>query len=142
MPGDDDCPVDEKGWFQTGDVASITPQGYLQITDRTKDVIKSGGEWISSVGLENAAVGHPAIKQAAVIGVPHPKWLERPLLVCTPEGDSRPALSEIRAFLAEKVPKLWLPDALEWTESLPVGATGKVLKAELRARFADYSLSE
>lgn len=130
------------GWFDTGDIATLDTDGYMLITDRAKDIIKSGGEWISSVGLENAAVGHPSIKQAAVIGVFHPKWLERPLLICTPEGDERPSLSEIREFLAERVPKLWLPDAIEWVESLPLGATGKVLKAELRVRFADYSLSE
>ena len=130
------------GWFDTGDIATLDADGYMLITDRAKDIIKSGGEWISSVGLENAAVGHPAIKQAAVIGVPHPKWLERPLLVCIPEGDSRPSLSEVREFLAEKVPKLWLPDAIEWVSSLPLGATGKVLKAALRARFEGYSLNK
>ena len=129
-----------EGWFDTGDIATLDPDGYMLITDRAKDIIKSGGEWISSVGLENAAVGHPAIKQAAVIGVAHPKWLERPLLVCVPVGENQPDLAEIREYLAEKVPKLWLPDAIEWVESLPIGATGKVLKAELRNRFAGYTV--
>jgi fatty-acyl-CoA synthase len=138
----DESALTSDGWFDTGDIATLDADGYMLITDRAKDIIKSGGEWISSVGLENAAVGHPAIKQAAVIGVPHPKWLERPLLVCVSEGDSRPSLSEVREFLAEKVPKLWLPDAIEWVSSLPLGATGKVLKAGLRARFADYSLNK
>lgn len=128
------------GWFDTGDVATLDSDGYMQITDRAKDIIKSGGEWISSVGLENAAVGHPAINAAAVIAVPHPKWQERPLLVCVARGEERPSLSEIREYLADKVPKLWLPDAVEWVDSLPLGATGKVLKSTLRSRFADYRL--
>ncbi|MDG2242810.1 MAG: long-chain fatty acid--CoA ligase [Rhodospirillaceae bacterium] len=132
--------LNPEGWFDTGDIATLDPDGYMMITDRAKDIIKSGGEWISSVGLENAAVGHPVIKQAAVIGVAHPKWLERPLLVCVPEGENQPDLAEIREYLAEKVPKLWLPDAIEWVESLPIGATGKVLKAELRNRFAGYTV--
>ena len=128
------------GWFDTGDIATLDPDGYMHITDRAKDVIKSGGEWISSVGLENAAMGHPGIKHAAVIGVPHPKWQERPLLVCVPESEDRPDLAQIRDYLADKVPKLWQPDAVEWVESLPIGGTGKVLKTELRARFKDYAL--
>lgn len=128
------------GWFDTGDIATLDADGYMLITDRAKDIIKSGGEWISSVGLENAAVGHPAIKQAAVIGVTHPKWLERPLLICVPAGEERPGLAEIRAYLLEKVPKLWLPDAVEWLDTLPLGATGKVLKADLRDQFAGYTL--
>jgi acyl-CoA synthetase (AMP-forming)/AMP-acid ligase II len=129
------------GWFDTGDVATLDADGYMLITDRAKDIIKSGGEWISSVGLENAAMGHPSIKLAAVIGVAHPKWQERPLLICVPDGDDRPSLAAIRDFLSEKVPKLWLPNAVEWLESLPLGATGKVLKTELRERFAGYTLS-
>lgn len=129
------------GWFDTGDVATLDGDGYMHITDRAKDIIKSGGEWISSVGLENAAMSHPAIKQAAVIGVPHPKWLERPLLICVAAGDEQPDLGSIRTFLAEKVPKLWLPDAVEWVEALPLGATGKVLKTDLRQQFSDYTLA-
>ncbi len=129
------------GWFDTGDIATLDPDGYMHVTDRAKDIIKSGGEWISSLGLENAAMGHELIKQAAVIGVPHPKWQERPLLICTPVGEERPSLEEIRTFLAHKVPKLWLPDALEWVDELPLGATGKVLKAELRQSFSGYTLA-
>ncbi len=129
------------GWFDTGDIATLDPDGYMHITDRAKDIIKSGGEWISSVGLENATMGHDAIKQAAVIGVYHPKWQERPLLVCVPETDERPSLEDIRSYLSDKVPKLWLPDALEWVDELPLGATGKVLKAELRKRFEGFKLS-
>jgi len=128
------------GWFDTGDIATLDSDGYMHITDRAKDVIKSGGEWISSVGLENAAMGHPSVKQAAVIGVPHPKWLERPLMICVPDGEETPDLAQIRDYLADKVPKLWLPDAVEWVESLPIGGTGKVLKMELRKRFSDYEL--
>lgn len=128
------------GWFDTGDVATLDEDGYMHITDRAKDIIKSGGEWISSVGLENAAMGHPAIKQAAVIGVPHPKWQERPLLICVPGGDEQPDLQAIREYLADKVPKLWLPDAVEWVDALPLGATGKVLKTDLRQDFADFTL--
>lgn len=137
----EDSALTPDGWFDTGDVATLDADGYMLITDRAKDIIKSGGEWISSVGLETAAAGHPAVKQAAVIGVSHPKWLERPLLICVAQGAERPNLTEMRDFLSAKVPKLWLPDAVEWVDSLPIGATGKVLKAELRVRFADYSLT-
>lgn len=129
------------GWFDTGDIATLDADGYMHITDRAKDIIKSGGEWISSVGLENAAMGHSAIKQAAVIGVPHSKWQERPLLVCVPSGEERPSLEEINAFLADKVPKIWLPDMVEWLDALPLGGTGKVLKGELRKRFAHVTLT-
>jgi len=130
----------DDGWFDTGDIATLDADGYMHITDRSKDVIKSGGEWISSVDLENAAMGHPAVKQAAVIGVHHPKWQERPLLICVPNGGERPDRDEICAYLAGKVPKLWLPDAVEWIDELPLGATGKILKTELRKRFAGYPL--
>ena len=137
-----DNALTEDGWFDTEDIATLDADGYMLITDRAKDIIKSGGEWISSVGLENAAMGHPAIKSAAVIGIPHPKWQERPLLIGVAEDDDRPSLADVRAFLADKVPKLWLPDALEWVDELPLGATGKVLKADLRARFASFNLVE
>ncbi len=136
----EDSALTDDGWFDTGDIATLDSDGYMHITDRAKDIIKSGGEWISSVGLENAAMGLPSVKQAAVIGVPHPKWLERPMLICVPEGDDRPTLEDIRAFLADKVPKLWLPDAVEWIDELPLGSTGKVLKAELRAAYAGVQL--
>jgi acyl-CoA synthetase (AMP-forming)/AMP-acid ligase II len=128
------------GWFYTGDIGSIDPDGYLQLTDRSKDVIKSGGEWVSSIDLENAAMCHPSVQQAAAIGVPHPKWQERPLLIVVkaPGKDLQP--DELRTFLASKLVKWWLPDAIEFVDALPIGATGKVLKRELRQRFADYKL--
>jgi len=133
-------PLTADGWFDTGDIATLDADGYVQLTDRAKDIIKSGGEWISSVDLENAAMSHPDIAQAAVIGVAHPKWQERPLLVCVAKGANRPTLVEINAFLAGKVAKWWLPDAVEFIDSLPIGATGKVQKTELRKRFKDYGL--
>jgi fatty-acyl-CoA synthase len=128
------------GWFDTGDIATLDADGYMQITDRAKDIIKSGGEWISSVILENAAMSHPEIAHAAVIGMPHPRWLERPLLVCVAKGANRPNLVEVNAFLATKVPKWWLPDALEFVDALPLGATGKVNKGALRQQFKSYAL--
>jgi 3-(methylthio)propionyl---CoA ligase len=126
------------GWFDTGDIATLDGDGYVHITDRAKDIIKSGGEWISSVELENAAIGHPDIAMAAVIGLPHPRWQERPLLICVPKGPKRPALGEMNAYLLQRVPKWWLPDGLEYVESLPLGATGKFQKAKLREQFATY----
>ena len=136
----DESALTADGWFDTGDIGTLDTDGYLHITDRAKDIIKSGGEWISSVGLENAAAAHPSIKQAAVIGVAHPRWQERPLLVCVPEGSDRPSLEDMRTFLTDVVPKMWLPDGLEWIEELPLGATGKVLKSDLRNRYKDYTL--
>ena len=123
------------GWFDTGDIATLDPDGYMHITDRAKDVIKSGGEWISSVDLENAAMGHPDIAHAAVIAIPDPKWQERPLLVCVARGAKRPTLFEINDYLTSKVPKWWLPDRIEYVEALPVGPTGKIQKTKLRERF-------
>jgi fatty-acyl-CoA synthase len=128
------------GWFDTGDIANIDPDGYIQITDRSKDVIKSGGEWISSIDLENAAMCHPAVQHAAAIGVAHPKWQERPLLVCVKAPGKDVERDELRQFLETKLVKWWLPDAIEFMDALPLGATGKVLKRELRQRFADYKL--
>ena len=127
------------GWFDTGDIATLDADGYMQITDRAKDIIKSGGEWISSVDLENAAMGHPAIALAAVIGVHHPRWLERPLLVCVPKGEARPTLAEFHDYLLQKVPKWWLPDGVEYVAALPIGPTGKFQKTKLRELFKDYS---
>ena len=123
------------GWFPTGDIATIDAAGLMQIRDRTKDVIKTGGEWISSIDLEGAAVAHPAVAMAAVIGVKHPKWDERPLMfiVCKP-GQSVEK-EEILAFLAERVAKWWVPDDVIFLESLPVGGTGKVQKADLRKQY-------
>ena len=121
--------VDDEGWFDTGDVAKIFPDGCMQIMDRSKDVIKSGGEWISSIDLENAAVGHPDVEEACVVGVPHPKWDERPILLVICKGDLDK--DSINEFLADKVAKWWLPDDIIKVEELPHGATGKLLKVEL-----------
>ncbi|MDX2224177.1 MAG: long-chain-fatty-acid--CoA ligase [Rhodospirillaceae bacterium] len=132
----------EDGWFDTGDIATLDADGYMHITDRAKDVIKSGGEWISSVVLENAAMGHPQVAHAAVIGLPHPKWQERPLLVCVAKDKAAapPSLADINDYLAAKVPKWWLPDAVEFVESLPLGPTGKIQKTKLREQFAGRTL--
>nr|WP_145552861.1 long-chain-fatty-acid--CoA ligase [Variovorax boronicumulans] len=124
------------GWFDTGDIATIDADGFMQIVDRAKDVVKSGGEWISSIALENAAMTHPAVLEAAVIGIPHPKWDERPLLVCALRPGRVLAADALRAHLAPLVAKWWLPEAIEFVDALPHGATGKVLKTVLRARFA------
>ncbi len=128
------------GWFYTGDIANIDPDGYLQITDRSKDVIKSGGEWVSSIDLENAAMCHPAVQHAAAIGIPHPKWQERPLLIVVKAPGKDVDSDELKRFLATRIVKWWIPDAIEFVDALPLGATGKVLKRELRERFADYKL--
>jgi fatty-acyl-CoA synthase len=133
--------VDAHQWFDTGDVGIIHLDGTLRLTDRTKDVIKSGGEWISSVELENAAMSHACVAEAAAIGVPHPKWDERPLLVVVRKADHVAGSSDaddIRAFLAGKVAKWWLPDAVEFVDELPHGATGKISKKDLREQFRDY----
>ena len=131
--------LDEGGWFDTGDVSYIDEYGYMQITDRAKDVIKSGGEWISSIDLENAAVGHPAVAEAAVIGIAHPKWDERPLLVIVLEEGAAVTHAEMLEYLSDKVAKWWLPDDLVYVEELPHTATGKVSKKDLREQFKDYS---
>jgi len=131
---------DHNGWFATGDVCTIDPEGYIEITDRTKDVIKSGGEWISSIDLENQAMGHSDVMHAAVIGVHHPKWDERPLLIVVPAKDKIPVLEDINEYLSKKVAKWWLPDDMIIVESLPIGATGKVLKTKLRELFGNHTL--
>lgn len=131
--------LDADGWFATGDVATIDPDGYMRITDRSKDVIKSGGEWISSIDLENAAIGHPDVMEAAVIGVRHPKWDERPLLILVPRDASRaPSKNDVLAFLADKVAKWWLPDDVVFVPEIPHTATGKILKTALRERYAEH----
>jgi fatty-acyl-CoA synthase len=130
----------EDGWFPTGDVATIDAEGYMQITDRSKDVIKSGGEWIGSIDIENIAMAHPAVEQAACIGVFHPKWDERPLLVVVPRSGMQLDKQELLRFYEGKIAKWWIPDDVAVVESLPIGATGKVLKNEIRSRFKDYSL--
>lgn len=124
------------GWFPTGDIAVIGPDGVMQIRDRTKDVIKTGGEWISSIDLENVAVAHPAVAMAAVIGVKHPKWDERPLLFIVTKPGQAVSKEDILSFLAERVVKWWVPDDVVFLETLPVGGTGKVQKAELRKKYA------
>ena len=130
------------GWFDTGDVAILHPDGTMQITDRTKDVIKSGGEWISSVELENAAAGHPAIAEAAAIGMFHPKWDERPVLFCIRKEGQQVTGEELIEYLKDHVAKWWLPDAVEFVDDIPHTATGKISKKDLRDRFADYQLPE
>jgi 3-(methylthio)propionyl---CoA ligase len=129
------------GWLCTGDIAAIDADGYMQITDRLKDVIKSGGEWISSIDLENAAAGHPAIVMAAVIGVRHPKWDERPVMFVVKKPGQCVDGDDILAYLADKVAKWWLPDQVIFLNALPLGATGKVLKAALRRDYADVLVS-
>jgi fatty-acyl-CoA synthase len=125
----------QDGWFPTGDVATIDADGVMQIRDRAKDVIKTGGEWISSIDLENAAMGHPGVAMAAVIGVKHPKWDERPLLFIVRKPGQALEKDEILAFLAERVAKWWVPDDVVFVDSLPVGGTGKVQKADLRKQY-------
>ncbi len=129
-----------RGWFPTGDVAAIDAGGYITITDRSKDVIKSGGEWISSIALENLAMAHPAVAEAAAIAVPHPKWGERPLLVVQRRPGAQVSRAELLAFYCGKVANWWIPDDVVFAESLPHTATGKLLKTQLRRDFADYRL--
>lgn len=128
----------EDGWFRTGDVATIDPEGYVKITDRTKDLIKSGGEWISSVDLENALMGHPAVSEAAVIAVPHPKWQERPLAVVVLKEGAQATEEELIQYLAPRFAKWWLPDGVVFVEEIPRTSAGKFLKAQLREQFRDW----
>ena len=130
--------TDADGWFTTGDVAKIDPDGYVQLTDRSKDVIKSGGEWISSIDVENIAVGHPDVQEAAVIGVYHPKWQERPLLLIHRKPGRDPSKADIIGFLEGKIAKWWTPDDVVFVESLPHTATGKLLKIALRETYRDH----
>ena len=127
------------GWLRTGDVAAITPQGYVKITDRTKDLIKSGGEWISSVDLENAIMGHPAVAEAAVIAVPHPKWAERPLAVIVLRAGQTANAQDVREFLSGKFAKWAIPDAYDFIDAIPRTSTGKFLKTALRDRYRDWT---
>ena len=126
------------GWFRTGDVVTIDAEGYMQITDRTKDLVKSGGEWISSVALENALMGHPDVAEAAVIAVPHPKWTERPIAVVVAKPGKTLDLDALAAWLGERFPKWWLPDGYEVRDAIPRGATGKFLKRTLRDELAGW----
>lgn len=137
--GEGGDPLCDDGWFPTGDVATIDADGFLQIVDRTKDLVKSGGEWISSIELENAVLSHPAIAQAAVIAVPHEKWGERPFVIAVCKAGCTATVAEILSHLQTRVPKWWLPEKVEFVASLPVSGTGKVLKRELRERHLQYT---
>jgi fatty-acyl-CoA synthase len=128
------------GWFDTGDVATLDQYGYMQVTDRSKDVIKSGGEWISSIDLENLAVGHPKVAEAAVIGVSHPKWDERPLLVVVLKKGESASKEELLGFMQGKIAKWWMPDDVVFVDEIPHTATGKIQKLTLRKQFKDYRL--
>jgi fatty-acyl-CoA synthase len=138
--GDGGQIVDAEGWFDTGDIATIDALGFMQIVDRAKDVIKSGGEWISSIDLENAAVGAPGVAEAAVVGVPHPKWAERPLLLVVAKPGAEVSKASVLTYLQDKVAKWWLPDDVLVVDELPHTATGKLLKTALRAQYRDYKL--
>lgn len=130
------------GWFDTGDVATIDQNSYMQIVDRSKDVIKSGGEWISSIDLENIAVGHPELAECCVIGASHPKWDERPLLLVVRKPNSTVTEAEVKEFLEDKIAKWWMPDAVIFVDSLPHTATGKLLKKDLRVEYQDYLIKQ
>jgi acyl-CoA synthetase (AMP-forming)/AMP-acid ligase II len=133
-------PLTPDGWLNTGDVGTIDADGYLQITDRSKDVIKSGGEWISSIDLENIAVGHPAVAEAAVIGVPDARWGERPLLVVVKRAGAELTRDSMLKFYEGKIAKWWLPDDVVFVDELPHTATGKLSKLTLRQQFKEYRL--
>jgi len=130
--------LDKNGWFNTGDIANIDALGYMQITDRDKDVIKSGGEWISSIEIENTALGCEGVAEAAVIGIPHPKWTERPLLIIVRKPGSEISQEDILAFLDGKIAHWWMPEAIEFIDEIPHTATGKILKTALRETFGGY----
>jgi len=132
--------LDEEGFFDTGDVATIDPNGYMQITDRSKDVIKSGGEWISSIDLENLAVGHPDVAEAAVIGISHPRWDERPLLIVVAKEGREIDRGGVLKFMEGKIAKWWMPDDVQVVKEIPHTATGKINKLRLREDFRTYKL--
>jgi fatty-acyl-CoA synthase len=133
---DDKPAVDAEGYFDTGDIGTVDPHGYLQITDRSKDLIKSGGEWISSVEIENIASGHPKALMAAVVAMPHPKWRERPLLVVKLRPGQTATAQEFLDYLKGKIANWWMPDEVRFVDEMPLGATGKLDKKVLRAKFA------
>jgi fatty-acyl-CoA synthase len=135
-------PITPDGWFPTGDVGTLDEDGYLQITDRSKDVIKSGGEWISSIELENIAVGHPGVVEAAVIGVRHPKWDERPLLIVVKKPEAKLTREALLAFFEGRTARWCIPDDVIFVDELPHTATGKLSKRTLRERFRDYRVPE
>ena len=128
------------GWFPTGDVSTIDADGYMQITDRSKDVIKSGGEWIGSIDLENIAMAHPSVAMAACIGAKHPKWDERPLLVVVKKPGAEVTRDALHAFYEGKIAKWWTPDDVVFVDGIPLGATGKMQKNKLREQLVDYKL--
>lgn len=130
----------DDGWFATGDVSALHAEGYMEITDRSKDVIKSGGEWVSSIEVENAACDHPDVAMAACIGVRHEKWQERPMLIVQPVPGKSPNIDEIKACIENKCAKWWMPDAIVFQDELPLGATGKILKRELKIKYKDFDL--
>jgi fatty-acyl-CoA synthase len=132
--------LDKDGWFDTGDIATLDHLGFMQITDRAKDVIKSGGEWISSIDVENIAVGCPGVAQAAVIGVVHPKWDERPLLIVVKKPDADVTKEAVLKYLEGKIAKWWMPDDVQFVKEIPLTATGKMQKTALRDQFKDYKL--
>jgi fatty-acyl-CoA synthase len=132
--------LDDEGFFDTGDVSTLDKDGFVTITDRAKDVIKSGGEWISSIEIENIAVGHPTCAIAAVIGVPHPKWDERPILLVKLKPGATATQEDYLKFLEGKIAKWWTPDAVEFVDDIPLGATGKIDKKVIRGRYAKYVL--
>lgn len=138
--GEGSSAFDADGWFDTGDVSTIDEWGFMQITDRSKDVIKSGGEWISSIDLENAAVGCAGVAEAAAIGLPHPKWDERPLLVVVKKAGKEVTKDEVLAHMTGKVAKWWMPDDIAFVDDIPHTATGKISKLQLRERFRNYRL--
>jgi fatty-acyl-CoA synthase len=141
-PPPDDRFTDD-GWFRTGDVVSIHPHGCIEIRDRAKDLVKSGGEWISSVALENALMGHPAVAEAAVVAVPHPKWDERPLAIVVVRAGHAVTAGELRQFLEPHFAKWWLPDTVEFIDQIPRTSAGKFRKSELRERFRErYALPD
>ena len=140
MKGEGKSQFGPGGWFQTGDVCKIEADGSVVITDRSKDVIKSGGEWISSIDLENAAMGCPGVAEAAVIGVAHPKWDERPLLIVVRRPDAEVTKADVLKFLEGKIAKWWMPDDVQFIDAIPHGATGKILKTALRKQFEGYKL--
>jgi len=141
LKNEDEPILDGEGWFDTGDVSTLDQHGYMQITDRAKDVIKSGGEWISTIDIENLAVGHEEVAEAAVIGIAHPKWDERPLLVIVRKPDSEVSGDEIKAYLKGKITNWWMPDDVVFVDEIPHTATGKIHKLTLRETFRDYVLS-
>ena len=133
--------LDEDGWFDTGDIATLDADGFMRITDRSKDVIKSGGEWVSSIDIENVAAACPGVKVAAVVGVFHPKWEERPLLVIEPHGDAEVTAESVLAHLEPNIVKWWMPDAVVF-DAVPLTATGKIDKKVLRERYRDHLIDK